>query len=91
MATYYLKTAEGTRMYRLEYVADEGRISLALPVHACATGTAAILPNGDTITLLDQAVDVAQAFIDHILHGLVVGTVAEYRTLAKAMVDGKWY
>lgn len=90
MANYYLKNAAATRMYRLEYgTNDEGGIAV-WGAHACATGTDAELPNTDAITEVDATVDPAQVLVDLVVNSLVAGTVAEYRTLAKAMTDLKW-
>jgi hypothetical protein len=90
MANYYLKNADATRMFRVDYSVDEnGGVSLR-GTFACATGASAELPNKNPIVAVDAPVDPAQLLIDVVLNGLVEGTVTEYRTLAKAMTDLKW-
>lgn len=89
MANYYLKNADATRVYRLEYETMDGA-TLVVASYACATGASAVLPNKNAIEHPDQNVDTSQVFVDTLLNGLVVATVAEYRTRAKAMIDGEW-
>lgn len=90
MANYYLKNADASRMYRLDYEADENGGLLVRSAYACATGVAAELPNKNPIRDVDEPVDPAQVLVDLVVNGLVVGTVAEYRELAKDMTDLKW-
>ena len=90
MANYFLKNSDATRVYRIEYALDgDGHVAV-FNAHAVATGTAAVLPNGDPITESDIQVDLGQVLADIIINSLVVATLAEYRTRAKAMIDGEW-
>jgi hypothetical protein len=89
MANYYLKNADATRVYRLEYETADGATTV-FAAYACATGTSAVLPNKNPIEHPDQSVDTSQVLVDTVLNGLVVATLTEYRTRAKAMIDGEW-
>jgi len=89
MSNHYLKNGDATRVYRLEYDVTDGRIEVH-GAFACGVGEAAVLPNANAITRVDEPVDVAQVLVDHIVNGLVAATVEEYRTLAKSMLDDDW-
>lgn len=90
MADFYLKNADASRVYRLEYaVGEDGAISVSA-CRACAAGGSAWLPNKTRVSAADQPVDVSQVLIDYILAPLVPGTVEEYRACAKAMIDTFW-
>jgi hypothetical protein len=90
MADYFLKNADASRMYRIEYATDESSHVTVGGMWACATGFADELPDGTVIAEMEQPVQHGQVLVDLVLNGLVEGTLAEYRTLAKAMVDAMW-
>jgi len=87
---YYLKNADATRMYRVVYENVDPAGFTASSAFACATGAEAVLPNGNPIQSLDQPTDLGQVLIDVVLNDLVPGTLAEYKTLAVAMVETNW-
>jgi hypothetical protein len=89
MANYYLKNAGVTKMYRLNYTQSGSNYTL-YDAFASATGAAATLPDGTVVSRPDQPVEVAAVLIDQILGALSQGTVAEYRTLSKAIIDASW-
>lgn len=89
-ANYFLKNADASRVYRLEYEVDEDGGVTVSNARASAVGAAAKTPNGNAITLPDQQVDPAQVLVDLVLNSLKPATVAEYRAAAKAMLDGFW-
>jgi len=90
MADYFLKNSDATRVYRIVYVADAESHVTVSGAYACATGAAAVLPNGNPIEVVDQPIDLGQVLADDVLNSLVAGTLTEYRTQAKAMVDSMW-
>jgi len=90
MADYYLKNADATRIYRLDYEVGADGAVLVKACRAAATGASAVLPNKESITMPDQPVDVSQCLVDFILNALKPATVTEYRTRAKAMLDTFW-
>ena len=87
---YYLKNSDATRMYRIDYSTDtDGHIRIG-GAYACATGTSAVTPDGNPISEPDVEVETSQVLVDLIVNSLVAGTVTEYRTRAKAMIDAEW-
>lgn len=90
MANHYLKTASGLRVYRLEYDVLAGPKYEVTGAFVSATGADAVLPNGVAVTRFDQQVSPSQVIVDLVLGNVAVGTVADYRTAAKAMIDTSW-
>jgi len=91
MANHYLRNADSTRIYRVVYQTDpeDGGINV-MGAYVCATGEAAVLPDGSPIQSPDQPVDAATVLIDSVVNGLTNTNLTAYRTLAKAMIDASW-
>jgi hypothetical protein len=90
MANYFLKNADATRVYRLEYLVDEPGGVVVNNARASAVGASAVLPNKNVINLPDMPVDPAQVLVDVVLNALKPATLAEYRAVSKAMLDSFW-
>jgi hypothetical protein len=86
MAEYFLKASDATHVYRITYTQAGSNFSVD-KVHVCGTGG---LPNGDVINSIDQEVNPAMVVVDQVLSRVAAGTVADYRTAAKAQIDASW-
>ena len=93
MASYCLKTADGKKMYRVEYTTSAGVTTGqdVVIVDSChVTGIGVTLPSGIVVTALDDPVDATQVLVDHVLGVVVPATLAEYKALAETLVGLDW-
>lgn len=90
-SNYYLATADGTKVYRIDYTADDAKQPTLYGVRAVyVTGPNASLPTGRTGAALDLQVDVQNVLIDLVLGNVVPATLADYRAASTAVVAGMW-
>lgn len=96
MLNYFMRSADGKRMYRIEYdmVAEDGKPT-TFNVGTChVTGSGVRLPSGLTVDGVDVFVDLCEVVVDIVTGAVQVSNAAAYRTLAKAVyaadVDRMW-
>jgi hypothetical protein len=101
MANYYLKNADTSRVYRLVYeeifvagtpVDPDGHTEYSVTAaYVCATAAGiASMPNEVVVTEPDTVVSINQVLVDTVINPFTAGTVTDYRTVAKAMIDESW-
>ena len=93
MASYCLKTADGKKMYRVDFTTSAGVTTGqdVVVVNSChVTGVDVTLPSGLVVTALDEPVDATQVLVDHVLGAVVPATLDEYKALAETLVGLDW-
>lgn len=97
MANYYLKNADASRTYRIEYqtttmpgIEPPVTYYSARRAFICDTNEGATTPEGMPITEPDQEVTMNQLVVDLVLSELVPATLAEYRAAAGLMIGASW-
>jgi phenylalanyl-tRNA synthetase beta subunit len=90
MADYFLKATDGSRAYRLVYVIEDSTGAIRVSEAHAVGHAGSVTPSQTQIVDLDQPVTVEDVLVELVLDAVVAGTAADYRTVAKAQIDGKW-
>jgi len=93
MSSYCLKTADGKKMYRVDFTTSAGVTTGrdVVTVNSChVTGIDVTLPSGLVVTALDEPVDATQLLVDHVLGAVVPATLEEYKALAVTVLGLGW-
>jgi hypothetical protein len=88
MASYFLKTPDGKRMYRVEYAEWDGHFSVG-SVHVTG-GEGETLPDGGSAYGVDLPIMANQLIVELVLATVVPATIEEYRTLAESVLATSW-
>lgn len=93
MANYFMRSADGTKMYRIEYEVTTDPAGVAVgSIHF--TGDAVTLPSGAVVSGIDGDVAEREVLVDVVTGAVTVSDVAAYRALAKsisdAQIDARW-
>jgi hypothetical protein len=79
MANYFLRTADSTKAYRIDYTVAAPRVT----INGCyCTGNGVTLPSGGIVTGVDVPVHTDDVLVDFAVASVAVCPVADYRSIA---------
>ena len=79
MANYFLRTADNTKAYRIDYAVDGSVVT----INSChCTGNAVTLPSGGVVAGIDVTVKIEDVLVDFAVAAVAACPVADYRSIA---------